>query len=96
MAVGKPIVWREMKDHITDCYFCMTNLKGINRKNKHHVQQSDVPSATKPVAHGTKLPVPNVNVTVESSDESEIVHGTVSTDYDADDQAQPMPFAQVN
>ena len=25
------------KDHITDFYFCMINLKGINRKNKHHV-----------------------------------------------------------
>ena len=26
MAFGKPIVWIEGKDHITDCYFCMTNL----------------------------------------------------------------------
>ena len=28
----------EGKDHTTDCYFCMINLKGINCKNKHHVQ----------------------------------------------------------
>ena len=27
MAFGKPIVWVEGKDHITDCYFCMTNLR---------------------------------------------------------------------
>ena len=25
MAFGKPLVWMDGKDHITDCYFCMTN-----------------------------------------------------------------------
>ena len=51
MALGKPMVWREMKDYITE---------GINRKNKHHVQYLDVPSAMKPVPHGPELPVPNM------------------------------------
>ena len=54
---------KKMKDHITDCYFYMTTLKGINRKNKNHFQYPDVPSATKPVPHGPELPVPNVNIT---------------------------------
>ena len=86
--------WREMKDHITDCYFCMTNLKIINRKNKHHVQYHDAPSATKPVLHGSELPVSNVNVSMESSAKSEVVHVSVSADCDADDQTQLMPFSQ--
>ena len=87
MAFGKAMVWKEMKDHITDYYFWMTNLKGINRKNKHHVQCIEVPSAAKPVPHGPELPVTNVNVFVESSAEPVVVHGSVSTDYYADDQA---------
>ena len=50
-----PMVWREGKDNITDCYFCMINLKGINLKNKHSVQCLDVPSAIRPIPHGPDL-----------------------------------------
>ncbi|XP_076031279.1 uncharacterized protein LOC143019501 isoform X2 [Oratosquilla oratoria] len=27
LPFGTPIVWREETDHVTDCYFGMTNLK---------------------------------------------------------------------
>ena len=43
------MMWREGKDHVTSCYFCMANLKSINPKNKQHVQYTGVPSAIKPV-----------------------------------------------
>lgn len=94
MAFGKPMVWREMKDHSGDCYFCLTDLKGINRRNKHNVQYPDVPSATKPVPHSPELPVPTLSVTVDSSTESEVVDGPVSSDYTVDDQDQPLPLEQ--
>ena len=56
---------------MTDCYFCMTKLQGINRKSKHCVQYPDVLSATRPVLHGPDLPVPKPNVAMESSCKSE-------------------------
>ena len=33
MAFGKPMVWIEGKDHITHCYFYMTNLR-VSAYNK--------------------------------------------------------------
>jgi hypothetical protein len=30
-----PMVCREQKDNITDCYCCLTNVKGFSAKSKH-------------------------------------------------------------
>ena len=49
MPFGVPMMWREGKDHVTSCNFCMANLKSINPKNKQHGQYTGVPSAIKPV-----------------------------------------------
>ena len=58
MPFAIPMIWKEGKDHITVCYFCMINLKGINCKNKHHIQYSNIPLAIRPILHGPNLPVP--------------------------------------
>jgi len=54
-----PLVWREQTDHITDCYLCLTNVKGFPAKSKHAVQYPNFPSAIRPVPHdGFPIPVP--------------------------------------
>ncbi|XP_064117706.1 uncharacterized protein LOC135223132 [Macrobrachium nipponense] len=92
MPFGVPMVWREGKDHVTDSYFCMTNLKGINRKNKHNVQYPDVPSAIKPVPHGPDLLVPELNVTMEFSSDSE---STECGAYRPEEDNQLVPLTQA-
>lgn len=71
MLFGVPKGGRKGKDHVTDCCFCMTNLKGINRKNKYHIQYLDVPSVIKSVSHGTDLIVPEPDFTMEFSSDPE-------------------------
>ena len=98
MPFGVPMVWREGKDHVTDCYFCMTNVKGFNRKTKHLVQYPDVPSAIKPVPHGPDLPVPQPNVTMESSSDSEscdMTHTAECGAYRPEEDDQPVPLIQA-
>jgi hypothetical protein len=48
----------------------MTNLEGINRKNKQHVKYPDVPSAIKPVPHGPEVPIPVPPSSLDSSSDS--------------------------
>ena len=64
------IVWKEGKNHITHCYFCMINLKGINHKNKHHVQYPNVPSTIRPIPHGPDFSVPEPDGNMEYSSAS--------------------------
>lgn len=53
-----PMVWREPKDHLTDCYFCMTDIAGYSTKSKNKIAYPDIQSAIKPVPHDPSMPVP--------------------------------------
>ena len=53
------MIWREQTDHATDCYFCLTNIKGFSRKNKSKIVYLICNSALKPVTHANDLPVPS-------------------------------------
>lgn len=44
-----PILWGEPRGHSTDCYYCVTNISGINSKSKHMVSYPNLPSPMKPV-----------------------------------------------
>ena len=58
MPFAVPVVWREQSDHVTDCYFCMTAIRGFSRKNKSKISYPVCKSAIKPVSHSPDLPVP--------------------------------------
>ena len=51
MPFAVPMVWREPKDHTTDCYFCITKTSGITAKTRRNVKYPDIPSAIRPVPH---------------------------------------------
>lgn len=66
-----PMVWREQKDHITDCYFCLTDVHGFtNRKSKRHIVYPNLPSAIRPIPHSETLPVPRRPTNEDSETDS--------------------------
>ena len=83
MPFAISMAWRERQDHITDCYFCMINLKGINRNNKLHVKYPMFFSAIKPIPHGRDLPVLEPEGNIEYSSHSEHSDMTIVAEDDA-------------
>ena len=53
-----PMVWRELKDHATDCYFCLTNTQGYNHIARKKIVYPSLPSTIRPVEHSDELSVP--------------------------------------
>ena len=58
LGFAVPMVWREKKDHVTDYYFCLTNVQGHSHENRKNIQYPDLPSAIRPVQHSVNLPIP--------------------------------------
>jgi hypothetical protein len=58
MPFAVPMVWREQKDHLTGCCFCLTKISGRSLKSKHSIQYPSLSSAVRPVLHSQDLPVP--------------------------------------
>lgn len=57
-----PMIWREPSDHHSECYFCVVNITGINRKNHSKWTYPNLLTAVRPVlyARNTSDPEPIV------------------------------------
>ena len=58
MPFAVAMVWRKQSDHVTGCYFCMTNIKEFSGKNKSKISYPVCRSVIKLVSHYPDLPVP--------------------------------------
>ena len=92
MPFSIAMVWREGKDHIMNCYFCMIRLKGINHKHKHHVQYPDASYAIRPIPHGPDFPVLEPDGIMECSSDSKHSDMTVVV---RDDMYKPVLLTQA-
>ena len=49
MPFAIPMIWREPKNHVDDCYFCLTKVKGFSAKNRKNIAYPNLDSALRPV-----------------------------------------------
>ena len=69
LPFGVSMVWREPKEHLTDCYFCLVNTKDIGKKNRQNFSYPGIPSAIRPVLHSDEFLPPVFNGFLSSEDE---------------------------
>ncbi|XP_076057286.1 uncharacterized protein LOC143034826 [Oratosquilla oratoria] len=101
LMFGVPMVWREPKDHSTDCYFCLTDIKGRNRKGKKSIVYPDLQSAIRPVLHSSDIPVPQPPSELPSddtsnSDDSESQDATYTTQLESDKKPHLITQPELN
>ena len=95
LKFGVPMVWREPKNHADDCYFCLVNVKGFNKKNKQHLQYPNIHSAMRTIPHSDKVPVP-IFTKLPDIDEDQLRSSTSSTNSDDDDEEQDIAHEAWN
>ncbi|GBM20775.1 hypothetical protein AVEN_30025-1 [Araneus ventricosus] len=93
MPFALPMVWREPKNHSTDCYFCLTDISGLTSHSRHTVVYPNLPSAIRPVTHSSELSIPKPTETWSLDDNDDIVPNSVVVKEAEDDQV-PM-YADV-
>lgn len=98
LKFGVPMIWREQKNHYDDCYFCMINIVGINKNNRHKWKYPNISSVQRPVPHSENVPIPTFHQVVQQSqeDEAEIpISSQVDDDFEyCGKTSDPKPFSQ--
>ena len=84
----------EGANHGTDCYFCVINLTGINRKNRSSLKYPDLQSARRPVAHCDEIIVPGFGELPDISDDDSSGVEENEEEMILDEDA-PHPFSQM-
>lgn len=92
MPFAIPMIWREQKDHVTDCYFCMTNVAGFSSKNKNFIEYPNLASAMRPIPHDESLPVPKSPEIWTLEDEEEHAEVDETLQIEADASAEDPDF----
>lgn len=57
-SFGVPMIWREPKNHLDDCYFCCHSTYGVNKRAKVNLKYPNLDSARRPIPHSSDLPIP--------------------------------------
>nr|CAI5868801.1 unnamed protein product [Callosobruchus analis] len=85
LKFGVPMVWREPKNHVDDCYFCLANINGINRNNRHQWTYPNLDSAIRPIPHSDEIPIPLIalpilmKLTVTMSGRLQFLNASIKT-----------------
>lgn len=97
MPFGIPMIWREPKNHVDDCYFCMTNVRGFSKKNRNKIVYPNLPSAIRPVPHSDEIPVPTPSAQLpETESSTESMESQSDMDYTDTHDNSPKLMSQVD
>lgn len=54
LKFGMPMIWRELQNHIDDCYFCLIDIASVNTKKRKSVNHQSLGTAIRHVPHSSE------------------------------------------
>lgn len=87
------MMWKEPVNHHDDCYFCLVNITGINRKNRAKWEYPSIRSAHRRVLSPIISPEPQPGPSQENSMDFEMITDTSDNDFECELKA-PKLFNQ--
>lgn len=94
MPFAIPMIWREPKDHHSDCYFCMSNIAGYSKKSKSAISYPNCESAMRPVPHDAENPIPKPPAKTDAAETS--AEDEDETYYENEDSDEYEPGIDSN
>lgn len=88
-----PMSWREQSNHHDDCYFCMTNIAGFNRKNAKHIMYPDIKSAIRPFS-SIEFDQSSTTISTNSEDDCHDFQSVISDNIDEECQAEEISLSK--
>jgi hypothetical protein len=84
LIFGISMVWREPKNHVNNCYFCLTKTSGYSKKTRLKLSYPILDSAIRPVLHSDEIAVPVFKELPSVVDASDICKSDVNPEHDSD------------
>jgi hypothetical protein len=91
MPFAVPMIRTEPTGHVSDCYFCLTAIKGITTKSKHTMKYPDLSSAKRPIPHSAELPVPTCPNRLDTQEPVASQDDNLETECECDSTYEPKP-----
>jgi hypothetical protein len=93
LPFSTPMSWREQKNHVDDCYFCVTNVAGFNKKWVKNIEYPDLSSAIRPQPHASE-DVPPVYKSDADSLSTDEENNSDEEEWRDEDDVQPRGISQ--
>ena len=99
LPFGVSMIWRELNNHVTDCYFCMVNITDVGKKKQYKITYPNIPSAIRPVRQSEEVPVPvwpslddkDIGLDTSDQDSCDSEKCSQSEDCSSDTETFPVP-----
>ena len=91
MPFGVSMLWNQLQNHLEDCYFCLTDINGLSKRNRKTWKYPDLLSAPRPQPHSGDAATPKSLKPETESEPTPELHSFSTDESDGSHRAASAP-----